>query len=145
MCAWVLSYFSSVPARFLFLWDAPGKNTGVGCHVLLQGIFPTQGSNPHLLKLLHASGFLTTEPPWGTPNIFQPSAKNWHEMEKWMCNCGRLRENSHGYAPTTRSSCYLCRGLRIRDCCYTHWQTNALAHKSTLLGQKISALQELKW
>ena len=27
----------------------PGKNTGVGCHFLLQGIFPTQGWNPHLL------------------------------------------------------------------------------------------------
>ena len=26
--------------------DYPGKNTGVGCHALLQGIFPTQGSNP---------------------------------------------------------------------------------------------------
>ena len=31
----------------------PGKNTGVGCHFLLQGIFPTQGLNPHLLCLLH--------------------------------------------------------------------------------------------
>ena len=28
--------------------DSPGENTGVGCHVLLQGIFPTQGSNPGL-------------------------------------------------------------------------------------------------
>ena len=28
--------------------DSPGKNTGVGCHVLLQGIFPTQRSNPGL-------------------------------------------------------------------------------------------------
>ena len=27
-------------------WDSPGKNTGVGSHALLQGIFPTQGSNP---------------------------------------------------------------------------------------------------
>ena len=26
-------------------WASPGKNTGVGCHFLLQGIFPTQGSN----------------------------------------------------------------------------------------------------
>ena len=26
-------------------WDSPGKNTGMGCHSLLQGIFPTQGSN----------------------------------------------------------------------------------------------------
>ena len=29
-------------------WDSPGKNTGVGCRALLQGIFPTQGSNPGL-------------------------------------------------------------------------------------------------
>ena len=33
--------------------DSPGKNTGVGCHALIQGIFPTQGSNLHLLGLLH--------------------------------------------------------------------------------------------
>ena len=32
--------------------DSPGKNTGVGCHALLQGISPTQGSNPHLLYLV---------------------------------------------------------------------------------------------
>ena len=31
----------------------PGKNTGVGCHFLFQGIFPTQGSKTHLLCLLH--------------------------------------------------------------------------------------------
>ena len=29
--------------------DSPSKNTGLGCHALLQGIFPTQGSSPHLL------------------------------------------------------------------------------------------------
>ena len=29
--------------------DSAGKNTGVGCHFLLQGIFPTQGLNPGLL------------------------------------------------------------------------------------------------
>ena len=29
--------------------DSPGKNTGVGCHALLQGIFQTQGSNPGFL------------------------------------------------------------------------------------------------
>ena len=41
------------PARFLCPWDFPGKNTGVGCHFLLQGIFPTQESKPSLLCLLH--------------------------------------------------------------------------------------------
>ena len=34
-------------------WDSPGENTGVGCHALLQGIFPTQGSNVRLLGFLH--------------------------------------------------------------------------------------------
>ena len=33
--------------------DSPGKNTGVGCHFLLQRIFLMQGSNPWLLHLLH--------------------------------------------------------------------------------------------
>ena len=31
------------PTRLLRPWDSPGKNPGVGCHALLQGIFPTQG------------------------------------------------------------------------------------------------------
>ena len=37
------------PTRLLCPWDFPGKGTGVGRHFLLQGIFPTQGSNPGLL------------------------------------------------------------------------------------------------
>ena len=40
-------------ARLLCPWDSPGKNTEVGCHALLQEIFPTQGSNLCLLYLLH--------------------------------------------------------------------------------------------
>ena len=35
--------------------DSPRKNTGVGCHALLQGIFPTRGSNP---RLLHCKSIL---------------------------------------------------------------------------------------
>ena len=46
-------------------WDSPGKDTGVGCHFLLQGIFPTQGSNPRLLRLpALAGGFFTTSATW---------------------------------------------------------------------------------
>ena len=44
--------------------DSPGKNTGVGCHALLQGTFPTQGSSPRLLCLLHLqTGSLPLVPP----------------------------------------------------------------------------------
>ena len=37
-----------VTARLFSPWNSPGKNTGVGCHFLLRGIFPTQGSNQGL-------------------------------------------------------------------------------------------------
>ena len=43
------SFATPRTTRLLCPWDSPGKNTGVGCHFLLQGILPTQGSNPHLL------------------------------------------------------------------------------------------------
>ena len=39
----------TVPCHALLLWDFSGKTTRVGCHFLLQGIFPTQESNPGLL------------------------------------------------------------------------------------------------
>ena len=48
----------AVAARFPCSSAFPGKNTGVGCHFLLQEIFPTQGSNPDLLSLLYRSGKL---------------------------------------------------------------------------------------
>ena len=60
--AWMLSRFSCVrlcdlmdcsPPGSSVLRDSLGKNTGLGCHALLQGIFLTQGSNLHLLCLLH--------------------------------------------------------------------------------------------
>ena len=52
------------PARFLCPWDFAGKNTGVGCHALLQGIFPTQELSPRLLCLLRwQAGSLPLVPP----------------------------------------------------------------------------------
>ena len=49
------------PTRLLCPWNSPGKNIGVDCHSLLQGIFPTQGLN---LGLLHWQvGSLLSEPP----------------------------------------------------------------------------------
>ena len=46
-----LQLYRLEPARLLPPWGSPGKNTGVGCHFLLQGIFPTQGSNLHLQQV----------------------------------------------------------------------------------------------
>ena len=55
------------PTRFCCPWDSPGKNTGVGCHALLQGIFPIQGSNPCLLCLLHWKAGSLSLAPRGKP------------------------------------------------------------------------------
>ena len=53
--------WTTQPARLLCLWNFPVKNTGVNCHALLQGIFLTQGLNPHFLHLL-AGGYFATAP-----------------------------------------------------------------------------------
>ena len=90
----MLSHFSRVqlcdpmdcsPPGSSILGDSPDKNTGVGCHALLQGIFPTQGSNPHLLRLLHwQTGSLPLSPP-GKPKIRRRVGQRgiWLYLDLW--------------------------------------------------------------
>ena len=67
-CWWVAQSCSTLwdamdcrpPGSFVH-GDSPGKNTGIGCHALLQGIFPTQGSNPGLSQCRQI--LLSYEPP----------------------------------------------------------------------------------
>ena len=50
--------------------DSPGKNTGVDCPALLQGIFLIQRSNPHLfMSPALAGGFFTTNATWEVPKL----------------------------------------------------------------------------
>ena len=73
--ACVLSHFSQVQ---LCPWDSPGMNPEVGCHAFLQGIFPTQGSNPHFLSLLHwQAGSLPLVPPVCVLSHVRLSATTW--------------------------------------------------------------------
>ena len=64
----------TVTYRLFCPWDFPGKNTGVSCHFLLQGIFQTQESNTSLLCYLWSPALqadaLLAEPP-GKPFIPQ--------------------------------------------------------------------------
>ena len=48
-CVWLFVTLWTIVAKLLCPWDFPSKNTGMGCHFLLQGIVLTQESNPHLL------------------------------------------------------------------------------------------------
>ena len=52
-CVRLLQPHGPLPARLLCPWDSPGKNTGVDCRALLQGVFLAQGLNPSPLQLLH--------------------------------------------------------------------------------------------
>ena len=90
MCECMLSRFSHV-WLFVTPWtvapQAPlstgfsSKNTGVGFHFLFQGIFPSQGSNPHLLPPELAGRFFTTVLP----------GKPWGEMKgPWFCLMAKL-------------------------------------------------------
>ena len=59
--------------------DSPGKKTGVGCHALHQGVFPTQGLNPGLLHCSFADEF-----------FYPLSHREWEGGPKergYMCVC----------------------------------------------------------
>ena len=61
------------PPSSLCPWDSPGKNTGVGCHFLLQGSFPTQGLKP---GLLHCRRILYHLSHQGNPRV----TGNWYKL-----------------------------------------------------------------
>ena len=85
------------PARLLLPWDFPGKNTGVGCHFLLQGGLPDPGTEPVSPAL--ADGFFTTEPP-GKPMHTTSKHKYPHEAKTKERLCRKMGEpNIHVFTP----------------------------------------------
>ena len=60
----------------------PGKNTGVGCHALFQGICPTQGLNQHLLHVLHWRWILYPLSYWENP-VTELPGKPWL-LNSWL-------------------------------------------------------------
>ena len=74
----------TIAHRLLSPWDSPDKNTGVGCHFLLQGIFPTQGSNSCLLCLLH----------WQTHSL--PLCHLGRPLDYYMCDQVFFKSHTSG-------------------------------------------------
>ena len=64
--------------------DSPGKNTGVGCRFLLYRIFLAQGSNPHLLRLLH----------WQVGSLPLSPQGSCNRRPEETCSVHRREENS---------------------------------------------------
>ena len=69
-CVWLLQPHGLQLARLLNPWNFSDKNTGMGCHAFLQGILSTQGSNLHLLCLLHWQADSLPIVPPGMLNMF---------------------------------------------------------------------------
>ena len=91
------------PTRLLCSWDSPDKNTGVGCHALLQGIFPTQGLNSRLFMSPALAGDIKSQTRavgrWLPASMtlrddYQPA---WHR-----CPCGREPREALGLWTTRR-------------------------------------------
>ena len=124
------------PAGLLRPRDSPGKNTGVGRYFPLRGISPTQGSNPHLSRLLHwQAGSLPLAPPGkprspvdpgSTPPIFTspsllPTPNSWP-----VCVPG---------PGGTRLSRPLCiPGAQHSDSGIQFWETNSTRRQGTIEG-----------
>ena len=80
------------PARLLRPWDSPGKNTGVGCHALLQRIFLTWGLNLCLLCPLH----------WQAGSL--PLAATWEaSLQQHNRSCSSNQKWTAGYVVRLRS------------------------------------------
>ena len=75
LCLTLCNPMGVQPSRLLCSWDFPGKNTGVGCHFLLQGIFLTQGSNPRFFVSCVGTHHLGISVFWYKFCLFLP--KSW--------------------------------------------------------------------
>ena len=111
----------------------PGKNTGVDCHVLLQGIFPTHGLNPRLLHFLHRQArCLPLVPPGSrgynpqghreldTTGIAQPKKK---KSDQWG-----------------NTWVYVCRGRNSSDILLCQRDTQKVVNKSKRTETPVSLL-----
>ena len=74
---WLLRPHELGPARLLCPWNSTGKNTGLVCHFLLQGVFPTQDSNPGLLHSRQILYQLSCEGSSSVHGIFQARILEW--------------------------------------------------------------------
>ena len=74
--------------RILCPWDFPGKNTGMGCLFLLQGFFPTQGSNSGLLDCRQALYHLSHQ---GSPLTIM----TWKDNLRHIVNFFKCSQNCY--------------------------------------------------
>ena len=109
--------------------DSPGKNTGVGCHSVLQGIFPTQGSNP---GLPHCSQILYRPSHQGSPRTlewvaypFSRGSSQPKNRTKASCIAGKFFTRwatREAHSPILTSKCPQGTPCQVRRRLLTAWE-----------------------
>ena len=130
-------------------WNSPAQNTGVGSLSLLQGIFPTQGSNP---GLLHCMGFVLAEPQGKPKNtgmgslsllqrIFPTQESNWGLLHcRWI-----IYQLSYHGSPILReiNPEYSLEGLMLRLKLQYSFEKTLMLGK--IEGKRRRGRQRMRW
>ena len=106
----------TVAHQLLCPWDSPGKNTGVGCHFLLQGIVLTQGSNVGLLHCRQSLDYLLSHQGlqywsaewWGDEDARIAGGEGWKNAVNSYIHhslCVTLPSYPHSFPPSLPLSC----------------------------------------
>ena len=103
----------TVAARLPCPWDSPGKNSGVGCHALLQGIFPTQGSKPGLPHCRWILYHLNLSPKFSK----ELQRRSWVRTQRLVVlNVGGSLRLAEG-----RRRKGVCQSARVEACLLINW------------------------
>ena len=107
------------PARLLCQWDSPSKNTGVGCHFLLQGIFLTRDGS----RVSCTAGRLFTDWAMREARATLERLNNWYcvgcdQSEDVLAPCRGVYGN---VVSANEFRCLKCCVSRCYSPCYSHW------------------------
>ena len=123
-----LRSYGLYPTRLLCPWDFPGKNTGVGCHALLQGVFPAQEQTRVSCDSCIAGGFFTPEAPG---KLSHCGSFSYCRVQALGCvgynSCGsRVIAGSvvvaHGLSCSAACGTFL---IQRSNLCPLHWQVHS--------------------
>ena len=134
-------------SRLLHPWDFPGKSTGVGCHFLLQGIFPTQGSNPGLpccgqmlYRLSHQGTDVQTEDSVPTHcsvgSSSCPTLLGFLVSAALCCpeQAGLGRCNQQAWSPGHLSKGF---SFHLQETCGSEWTASSSRPHTSSAGQRV--------
>ena len=128
-------------------WNSPGKTTGVGCHCLLQWIFLTQRSNPHLLHWQVDSLPLRHQGSPPSPQSNMTFENNSPHIQIWSANgkelaCTQPSNKASNLSKTKNAKKYIYRNgeNRCRILWFSHFSSVNFAVKCYFVKENIKKM-----